>query len=216
MYYEERINHSYAYSVWRAQIHASSLIRNEQANIRWGFVFKQYENNSIQALMIGPSAHFYQLADEQASYDCWGVELHESVVCSHLAKSLFGHDNKEILLSDNYMRIGDKDYDIPLYENLVAFIDQLVSDGILSLDDVIRSDKYHTKRTRQRLVKKTTGLTSTQIKHISMSEQAISLLDRGMPITNVVNELGFTDQSHLAKIIKRTTSKTPGYFRKKR
>jgi AraC-like DNA-binding protein len=63
-----------------------------------------------------------------------------------------------------------------------------------------------------RVFKKTVGLTpKAYLLHLRV-EKAIALLQRGLPLSVVVQQTGFTDKSHLARTVKNLTGKTPKSF----
>jgi AraC-like DNA-binding protein len=45
--------------------------------------------------------------------------------------------------------------------------------------------------------------------------RAEELLGRGVPLSEVADELGFCDQSHFTRVFKRRTGETPGEYRKR-
>ncbi len=146
------------------------------------------------------------------SYTCWGVELHESVVSNVFAKEPLVGRVQELPCSNGHVRVAEQSYVVPQFADLTAFVDKLSNDDMVSVQANYQKTGRYSIRTRQRIMKKTTGLSATQIKHIRLAEQAILLLESGQTITHVAAELGFADQSHLTKLIKHTTAKTPGYF----
>jgi AraC-like DNA-binding protein len=45
--------------------------------------------------------------------------------------------------------------------------------------------------------------------------RAEELLGKGLPLSEVADELGFCDQSHFTRVFKRRTGETPGEYRKR-
>jgi methylphosphotriester-DNA--protein-cysteine methyltransferase len=54
-----------------------------------------------------------------------------------------------------------------------------------------------------------TGLTQNHIRQFRRAQQAAALLEQGVSILDVVDTLGYFDQPHLTKALKRFTGKTP-------
>ena len=60
----------------------------------------------------------------------------------------------------------------------------------------------------QRRVHTTTGLTLGTIRQIARAREAALRLGDGVPILDVVHELGFYDQSHLSRALSRFIGRT--------
>ncbi|WP_460541236.1 helix-turn-helix domain-containing protein [Glycomyces halotolerans] len=103
---------------------------------------------------------------------------------------------------------GDQ-WEIPAYENVETFVDRMVRSGLLSRDplvtDVIAGDvpPLITSRSVQRRVAAATGLTQGMIRQIERARQAAILLRRGEAAIDVVHEVGYHDQPHLARSLAR-------------
>ena len=65
-------------------------------------------------------------------------------------------------------------------------------------------------RSVQRHFSQVTGLTETRIRTIVRARTAAEMLQRGVPILDVTHELGYADQAHLTRDLKRLTGYTPG------
>jgi methylphosphotriester-DNA--protein-cysteine methyltransferase len=55
----------------------------------------------------------------------------------------------------------------------------------------------------------TTGLTHKSIQQIERAQQAVSLLERGVSILDAVHEVGYADQPHLTRALRRFIGQTP-------
>jgi AraC-like DNA-binding protein len=64
-------------------------------------------------------------------------------------------------------------------------------------------------RSVQRHVSHITGLTSNRIRQIVRAREAAERLRRGESILDVTHELGYADQAHLTRDLKRLTGYTP-------
>lgn len=102
----------------------------------------------------------------------------------------------------------------PEYELADAFVDRLVRDGLLVRDPVVAamvqgSPPDHSVRSVQRRFMQATGLTQSTVRQIVRARHAMALLQRGVPILDVVHEAGFYDQPHLSRALKRWLGQTP-------
>jgi methylphosphotriester-DNA--protein-cysteine methyltransferase len=60
-----------------------------------------------------------------------------------------------------------------------------------------------------------TGLTHKTIQQIERARSAVSLLERGIPISDTAFELGYFDQAHLTNSLKRFIGRTPAQIARK-
>ncbi len=67
-----------------------------------------------------------------------------------------------------------------------------------------------TDRTIQRHFIRSTGLSYGSLRQIDRAERAAALLRDGMPILDVVDSEGFSDQAHLTRSLKKFLGTTPG------
>ena len=65
------------------------------------------------------------------------------------------------------------------------------------------------ERTVRRRFLQATGLTQGTIHQIERAKQAMSLLQQGAAILDVVYQAGYADQPHLTRSLKRFTGQTP-------
>ena len=65
------------------------------------------------------------------------------------------------------------------------------------------------KRTLQYRFLRATGLTHKTIQQIERARSAVSLLERGTPISGTALQLGYFDQAHLTNSLKRFIGRTP-------
>ena len=103
---------------------------------------------------------------------------------------------------------------LPDPENADAFVERLVSAGLLVHDSVaaaaVRGDVAAlSTRSIERRVARATGLTRGAIRQIRRAEQAVELLCQGLPPLDVVHHAGYADQSHMTRALKRLVGRTP-------
>ena len=108
---------------------------------------------------------------------------------------------------------GDR-WEIPSPGNADVFVDRLVHRGVIARDRVVGEalqtdiDGLST-RTLQRRIARATGLTRTTVRQIARAEQAVEALARGMRPLDAVQLLGYADQAHLTRSLKRFIGQTP-------
>ncbi len=76
---------------------------------------------------------------------------------------------------------------------------------------VLRGESPSTSiRSVQRHVSQVTGLTTNRIRQIVRAREAAERLRRGESILDVTHDMGYADQAHLTRDLKRLTGYTPG------
>ena len=106
-------------------------------------------------------------------------------------------------------------WELPTYQNVDVFIDRLVRENILVREPLIESALFnHTMgdvslRTIQRRFLHTTGISHNTILQIERARHATMLLKNGSSILNTVDALGYSDQPHLTRSLKRYIGQTP-------
>ena len=120
-------------------------------------------------------------------------------------------DNRAFWLGSNALKI-------PRFENADEFAQALVRRGILKSDEVIRSlvkgeHRAQADRTLQRHFKHITGMTPGSYKQIMRALRAAEMLRAGVPALRVAHDLGYSDQFHLSKSLKKIIGQTPSEIR---
>lgn len=105
-------------------------------------------------------------------------------------------------------------WQFPDFENADTFVARLTKEGLLERDPVVDSAMRGevsdlSPRSIQRRFIQTTGLTQTTIRQIERARSAMTALQEGKPILDVVHEAGYYDQPHLTRALKRWLGETP-------
>jgi AraC-like DNA-binding protein len=116
--------------------------------------------------------------------------------------------------SSNSVWLDGARWEIPTPENADVFVSRLVGQGLVVRDAIVADlcqaevDGYST-RTLQRRVARATGLTRRTIRQITRAEAAVEALGRGDSPADAVVTLGYSDQAHLIRSVKRFMGQTP-------
>jgi AraC-like DNA-binding protein len=105
-------------------------------------------------------------------------------------------------------------WEIPTYNNIETFIERLVREETLLYDPVVAAALQGQQpdipaRTLRHRFLRSTGLTQTHIFQFERAQQAVTLLEKGMPILDTVEEAGYYDQPHLTRALKQWVGYTP-------
>jgi AraC-like DNA-binding protein len=102
----------------------------------------------------------------------------------------------------------------PDFDNAEIFVKRLAQSGNLSRDSIVedillRKPGQLSLRSSQRHFLRSTGVTYATFRQIERARRATCLLREGVPILDVVSRLGYFDQPHLTRSLKRFIGETP-------
>ena len=102
----------------------------------------------------------------------------------------------------------------PDYDTADAFVARLVREGLLVQDPIVTAALAGhatdlSLRSVQRRIVRATGLTQQTIRQIERAHAAAALLAQGVAILDVVDHLGYADQPHLTRALRRFIGDTP-------
>ena len=105
-------------------------------------------------------------------------------------------------------------WDIPTPGNADVFVARLVRQGLIVRDPVVAASLHDdvdgvSTRTLQRRVARATGLTRCTIRQIARAEKAVEALGKGVSPPDAALLLGYADQAHLIRSLKRFIGQTP-------
>lgn len=115
--------------------------------------------------------------------------------------------------AEHFMLAGHT-FAFPTFENGERLVEELVRLGILKNDYVVDGElrgapKAMSPRGKQRHFVQTTGLTKKYLDQIKQAQRAVILLKQGKKPIEVASEVGYTDQPHMAKSLKKIMNSKP-------
>jgi AraC-like DNA-binding protein len=118
------------------------------------------------------------------------------------------------LTSSRSFLLDNERLEIPDFHNAEGLVDRLVRRGLLVRDELVEGvvegrPKAASPRTVQRHFLHAVGLTAKQLSQIQRARTAVTLLQAGRPPIEVAIELGYADQPHLTRSLKRLMGRTP-------
>ena len=105
-------------------------------------------------------------------------------------------------------------WQFPDYENVETFVARLVREGMLVQDPVVNAARHGRPpeipaRTVRHRFSRVTGLSQSHIYQFDRAQRAAALLRQGVSILDAVFELGYFDQPHLTRSMRRWIGHTP-------
>jgi helix-turn-helix protein len=105
--------------------------------------------------------------------------------------------------------------EIPTFDNAEGLVDRLVRRELIVRDEIVegvvegRPRAIH-PRSVQRHFLDAMGMTAKRLEQIRRACRAIEQLREGKRVVDVAVELGYSDQSHMTRVLKTIMGKTPG------
>jgi len=102
----------------------------------------------------------------------------------------------------------------PRFDNAESLVKRLAKSGMLSRDPVVedtllRRPRELSLRSAQRHFLRSTGVTYASFRQVERARYATILLREGVPVLDVVSRLGYFDQAHLTRSLRRFIGETP-------
>ena len=102
----------------------------------------------------------------------------------------------------------------PSFDNAETFVKRLAKSGVLAcdtavVDTLLRRPTDLSLRSTQRHFLRSTGVTYAAFRQIERARAATNLLREGVSILDVVSRLGYFDQAHLTRSLRRFIGETP-------
>jgi hypothetical protein len=210
---EDRPSESpYVERVWRSRSSDGIARMTSVATPRWGLVFWQ-QYGRTHAAVTGPESKASPApVPEDATF--FGIDFALGTTMPHLPVGRFVDRQWEV--PDTTQRafwLAGSAWQPPDYDTAEAFVRRLVREGVvvhdrLIADAVRRVPPDVSARTVQRRFLAATGLTRGAVRQIDRARRAAILMRQGERPVDVVERLGYYDQPHLARSLRRFIGRT--------
>lgn len=110
--------------------------------------------------------------------------------------------------------LGGKAWQLPTYENADTFVDWLVREEVVQFNTVVHAALQNeplvlSPRTVRHHFLQTIGLRQSHVRNIERARDAMLQVNHGVPILDVVHDMGYADQPHLTRSIRRYMGYSP-------
>ncbi|MEW2287292.1 helix-turn-helix domain-containing protein [Streptomyces sp. NPDC047841] len=202
---------AYVERVWRSR--SEDVCRMMSVATSHGeLVFWQHRGEA-QAAVLGPEAKA-SLAPVPEDSVFFGISFALGTSMPHIPVSRLVGGSAEIPdVTRRSLWLKGSAWHVPDYGNAEAFVRRMVREGIVDVDPVVPAvlggaGPDVSERTLQRRFVAATGLTQGAIRQIHRARQAAVLIQEGVPAPEVTHRLGYFDQPHLARSLKRYVGRT--------
>ncbi|MBI1256452.1 MAG: helix-turn-helix domain-containing protein [Chloroflexi bacterium] len=193
----------------------SAGISPRPSEVHWHMVFVR-TRGQFHPLVVGPltTAGIASWGDEA---EILWIKFKLGTFMPHLpAKNFLDVETRLPEAAGQTFWLKGAAWELPTFENADTFVTRLVRENVLERDPVVKAalhDQLKPEAIAARTVRhrflRSTGLTQAHIRQFERAQQAAALLEQGVSILDTVYELGYFDQPHLTKALKRFLGKTP-------
>lgn len=212
--FKERLSDApYVHQIWRTE---SSSDNHDTfisvAQCHWEMVVTK-SNEGIVFTMKGPETAARDMPFP-VDAEFIGIQFKLGTFMPHLLPSAILNDGMSVGdgKQDTFILDGSR-WEFPDYDNADVFVKRLFRDRILDYDPIVEQALNSTAvdvstRSVQRRTLKATGLTQKTIQQIQRAKDATHLLENGHSILDTVFTLGYADQAHMGRSLKRFMGRT--------
>jgi helix-turn-helix protein len=212
--YEEKASQSrFVDVIWRTH-DTSDGTYLAAADACWDMVFIRSVHGN-RALLSGPSSTITPVPYRAGNRNV-GIRFHRGTFLTHVPASAMVDTTESLPMpAEETFLLAGLEFPLPTYQTVDEFVADLERLDLLSDDAVamaaLRGDEPETStRSVQRHVSTATGLSANRIRQIVRAREAAERLMQGDQILDVAHDLGYSDQAHLTRDVKRLTGFTPG------
>jgi len=183
------------------------------SEVHWHMVFSRYHGR-VQSVFVGPWTTA-GVADWKAGAEILWVKFSLGAFMPHLP--VRDYRDIETLLpgaASQSFWLKSSAWQFPDYDNVETFVERLVREEVLVHDPIVKAalqeqlPEMSSRTVRHRFLQ-ATGLPQSYILQFERAQRAERLLRQGVSILDTVFELGYYDQPHLTRSLKRFIGHTP-------
>jgi hypothetical protein len=216
--YEERCSDSpYVEAIWRTE-DTSTGTYLAAADGAWDMIFTNQEGRH-KVYLSGPSSQATPIRYEIGNLN-FGIRFRPGVFFTIIPVNTMLDITAPLPTSQAAFWLDGQSWALPNFDNADSFLEKLSRLKLIDVDPTVQTvlrgeTPSLTTRSIQRRFLRTTGLPPRYHRHIRLSNRAVELLQNGTPILDVVHRLGYADQAHMTRVIKRLSGCTPGQIIRK-
>lgn len=169
----------------------------------------------VTMMLRGPETKATPAGNPPAEGEWVGILLKLGAFLPHLPTNKLVDGGVDLMTaSRNSFWLDGSVWQFPDYENAETFVERLVREGLLFRDPVVEPAlqgqfKDLTQRAVQYRFLQATGITQSTARQIERARYATFLLQHGVSIPETIQQMGYYDQPHLTRSLKRFVGQTP-------
>ncbi|PWC03850.1 helix-turn-helix domain-containing protein [Agromyces badenianii] len=211
--YEEKASRSEFVDVVWQTIDVNDGVYLAAADACWDMIFSRLADGR-RTLLSGPSSRPTSVPYHSGSRNV-GVRFVQGSYFTHVpACEMCDRTIALPMPRPTAFELADAEWPFPDYAGIDDLVDAFVEHGLLARDRVVEATLHGAQppvsaRSVQRHFTKATGFSPQHVRRITRAREAVARLQSGAAIAEVAYALGYADQSHLTRDVKRLTGYTP-------
>ncbi len=178
----------------------------------WDIIFSKV-GDELKCVITGPTDHTVAFPYYKDQEDIV-IQFKEGVYLAGLPSREIINASRTMPAQQGVFAIQGIEFEIPTYESIEVFVDQLYQHGLLAYDAVIEEILHQgqspiPRRSVQRHFSQSTGLPLKRHQQIARAQKAAELIRQGRPLIEVAQECGYFDQAHMNRSLKQILGVTP-------
>ena len=212
--YEEKASSSRFVDVVWHTVDTSDGTYIAAADACWDMIFTTLADGGSRVLLSGPSSRPTAVTYRTGNRSV-GIRFTQGSYFTHVEPhSMCDRTIRLPVLADGGFQLAGRAWTMPDYDRVDLLLTAFESHGLLADDPVIAAalsgaEPALSARSVQRHFERITGQSPRNVRRVTRAREAVARLRAGEAITQVAYELGFADQSHLTREVKRLTGYTP-------
>lgn len=200
-------DHPYIDTVWRTECETDGIY-NATPDGAWDLILSIEPNGHRFLFFSGQQTESMQVPYKKGE---------RSIVISFAASTKLRHKSapmQPLEIDGNFFLYEGVRLPMPTYTNAEELTDLMIQHNLIENDEVVAgilSDKPRAASARsiQMHFRDTTGITRKTFDQIRRAQKAVRLLQEGKKASEVAAEVGYTDQAHMARSLKKIMGRLP-------
>ncbi|MEV1130275.1 helix-turn-helix transcriptional regulator [Agromyces sp. NPDC049794] len=212
--YEEKASSSRFVDVVWHTVDTSDGTYIAAADACWDMIFTILAAGGSRVLLSGPSSRPTAVPYRTGNRSI-GVRFTQGSYFTHIdPHSMCDRTIRLPILTDGCFELAGRSWTMPDYDRIDVLLAAFDANGLLANDPVIAAELSGAEpgvsaRSVQRHFERITGQSPRHVRQVTRARKAVARLRAGEAIAEVAYELGYADQSHLTREVKRLTGYTP-------
>jgi AraC-like DNA-binding protein len=183
------------------------------ADVRWNLLFSKH-NGKVRVSAEGATTQFVPKNQFEGN-EFLVIKFKLGIFMPYLpAGNLLNGDATLPEAASQSFWLNGSAWQLPNFDNAETFVERLARRGLLVREPIVNAVLHAqplemSSRTVRRRFLMATGLTPKTIQQIERAQRATALLERGVSILDTAYEVGYADQPHMTRALRRFIGQTP-------
>lgn len=178
----------------------------------WDFHFLRRQGK-VSVYIAGAKTYPVKLPF-QKNDDLLSVEFKPNAFLPHFPAITLLDCKTFLPFEESYFLLGEERFEVPTFDTVEKFVHKMIKRHIMAnnsvVEAVVKGKPYEVcQRSIQRHFRQATGMTWKHYQQIKRAHHAVQLIKDGKLLLDVAFEVGYADQSHMTRSLKKILGQTP-------